>query len=39
LAETFARFPQSRAHQSLVVLRDSHMQRYLGSIMQANWLL
>lgn len=39
LAEAFARFPQSRAHQNLVVLRNSHIQRYLGSIIQANLLL
>jgi ABC-type thiamine transport system substrate-binding protein len=39
LAETFARFMQSRAHQNLVVLHGGHMQRYLGSIVQANLLL
>jgi hypothetical protein len=39
LAETFARFLQSRAHQNLIVLRGSHTQRYLGSIIQANLLL
>jgi hypothetical protein len=39
LTETLARFLQRCAHQNLVVPCESHRQRYLGSIIQANWLL